>query len=602
MRLPRLLSLTLALRETALRFPLPSVFALVTTAIFITAVQTDFEEEALMRFALITALGFVASLLGDLLAEARVAATRMRLAGQAVIVLLLFAFSYFLLPDRVADARPPFWYVYFILLFALHLGIALVPAVNGSGPQVLWRFNLICFLRFFFSSVNAALLFAGLALALVSVDKLFELGLDDALYPQVWIVCAFLAHPLLFLGGLPRPEALPAEQPFPKALRFTLRFIGLPLVGLYLLILYAYVAKIGLQWDWPDGWVAMPIFILAVISLLSYVLSLPLAASEPWARLYHRWLFRLLLPLALVLFLALQVRLGDYGMTINRYLGLALALWLFGISLAYLLRPGLKIGWMPFSLLLVCLFSIAAGPLGAFDWSERAQAGRVRDMAMRMNVLENGTFVLSTDPQEAELVAEFESALRYLLGNFGVSPLEAELSGFLAKHPGSSFRNRNGRYLANRVLEYLQLQNNLENASVYYHADRSVLPTFSLPWMIEFGFYPGRQKREFLQTSNLDETTLRFSVDPSGKQLTLHADESELTTIDLTPWAAEIRTRVENYGNTSSEDPIFWRVETGGWRFVFVCTNAQINSHNSAFRSAQMSVFAAPPGERSEGN
>ncbi|MFP4068792.1 MAG: hypothetical protein ACLFVC_01300 [Opitutales bacterium] len=76
-----------------------------------------------------------------------------------------------------------------------------------------------------------------------------------------------------------------------------------------------------------------PIFILAVISLLTHVLSVPLAKGEAWSRSYNRWLFRLLLPLAIVLFLALQVRLGEYGMTINRYLGLALAVSLFGICL-----------------------------------------------------------------------------------------------------------------------------------------------------------------------------------------------------------------------------------------------------------------------------
>ena len=42
------------------------------------------------------------------------------------------------------------------------------------------------------------------------------------------------------------------------------------------------------------------------------------------------------MPLSAVLFLALQVQLGNYGMTINRYLGLALTVWLFGVSLAHI--------------------------------------------------------------------------------------------------------------------------------------------------------------------------------------------------------------------------------------------------------------------------
>ena len=126
----------------------------------------------------------------------------------------------------------------------------------------------------------AALLYAGLALAIVSVDKLFNLKIDEEIYLQLWFVCAFAAHPLLFLGGIPQIRTLDENSSFPKPLRFSLRFIALPLVALYLLILYAYVGKMALQLSWPDGWVAMPIFILAVVGLLAFVLSLPLSKTE----------------------------------------------------------------------------------------------------------------------------------------------------------------------------------------------------------------------------------------------------------------------------------------------------------------------------------
>lgn len=595
MHFPDLASLTTGLRNTLLRFPLPTLFAVLTTGLLVYSVDAGFDDSLLVRFAFLAGLGFVASLLVDLIVEASGAKLAKRIAGQLVMLLLLVGYSSFVMPELLDESDPPFWYSYFILLFALHLGIALVPSLAPDGSRLLWRFNLSSFLRYFFSSVNAALLFGGLALALLSVDKLFELELDGELYGQLWMLCAFLAHPLLFLGGLPRVRELQDEGDFPKALRFTLCFIGLPLVAIYLLILYAYIGKIVLQWSWPNGWVAMPIFILGVISLLTYLLSLPLPKTEAWARLYHRWLFRLLLPLSIVLFLALQVRLGDYGMTINRYLGLALAVWLFGISLAYLIRPALNIVWLPFSLLLVTLLSICAGPLGAFGWSERAQLERLRYMAAELGAIERGILVPATANQEPELVENFQSALRYLLENFGPESLEAELTGFYAAHGPTATTSRRAYPETNRIMEYLELDATRGRNASYFYASRSVLPTNGLDWMIELTIYHYRSHQPTGRFT-IDEHELGFTFDQDANQLAIQLDDTDLAAIDLAPWAAEIEAAIRKHG-PQNQPALVWQAEAEGWRFSFVCTNAQLN-RNQSFQSATFRIFLSPPDER----
>lgn len=594
MRPPTLASLTEGLRSTVLRFPVPTLFAGMTTALLVFSIDEGFDDSLLFRFAFLTGLGFVASLLCDLLVEATGASDSKRLAGQIGIVLLLVLYGSLGMPDRMDESRPPFWYGYFILLFALHLGIALVPALVPDGSRKLWRFNLSCFLRYFFSSVNAALLFGGLALALLSVDKLFELGLDPEFYPKLWVLCAFLAHPMLFLGGLPRLRELRDEGEFPKALRFSLCFIGLPLVGLYLLILYAYIGKIVLQWSWPNGWVAMPILILGVISLLTYVLSLPLPQTETWARLYHRWLFRLLLPLSIVLFLALQVRLSDYGMTINRYLGLALAVWLFGISLAFLLRPTLKIGWMPFSLLLVSLFSIYAGPLGAFGWSKRAQIERLRDMAGTLRVMEAGLLVPDDAPKDPEMVAQFQSALRYILENFGAETMADALAGFYEKRGDQARGIRHSRHLGNQIMAYLELNDDLKKSShTQFHTDPSILPTHGHDWVIDYNFYNHRNRT---RSYTIEGTTVDLTIDGEANTLTLTSNDTEIIKIDLHPWADEIKAAVKAHGNRNPK-PLVWHKEKNDWRISFVCINARLGSDNT-IESMLLKVLLTPPNQK----
>ncbi|PXA04601.1 hypothetical protein DDZ13_05345 [Coraliomargarita sinensis] len=593
MRLPSLTALSEGLRATILRFPVPTLFAAIVTGLLIYLFDSNFDEEVIMHYVLLAGLGFVASLLCDLAAEARGSSRGTRLSTQAFVVVLLILYGQFIMPDSLKDPRPTFFYSYFILLFALHLGIALVPALAPDGSKKIWRFNLSCFLRYFFSSVNAALLFSGLALAMLSVDKLFELDLDDEFYPRLWVLCAFFAHPMLFLGGLPRILSLVDHGDFPKPLRFSLCFIGLPLVALYLTILYAYIAKIGIQWSWPNGWVAMPIFVLAVISLLTYVLSLPLPKSENWARLYHRWLFRLLLPLAIVLFMALQVRLSDYGMTINRYLGLALAIWLFGLSLAYILRPALKIGWMPFSLLIVSLFSIYAGPLGAFGWSERAQLERIRALATELGVMEKGVLIPTEAPQDAEVVEELQSALSYVLKNFGTESMEKELASFLStrKNIQASYRN-SSYYMTNKVMEYLQLNDELEMTSTQFYAARNVTSTYGHEWMIDYNFYNSRN-RNAKRSYELGTDELVVEISEEANYLSVQSNGIEVIDIEMTTWAAEIKEAVKTNGNRNNE-PLVWHVENKDYRFSFVCTNAQLAGENR-FRSATFTVFLTLP-------
>jgi hypothetical protein len=586
-----LTTLSEGLRATVLRFPAPTLFAAITTALLALSIDDGFDDSMFFRSAFLSGLGFIASLLSDLIAEARGGSGRARFAGQAFAIVLLILYSSFSMPEVLDNAAPPFWYRYFILLFCLHLAIALVPTLAVGGFALLWRFNLSCFLRYFFSTVNAALLFVGLALALLSVDKLFELDIADEFYPQVWVICAFFAHPLLFLGGLPRLSELKDDCDFPKALRFSLLFIGLPLVALYLVILYAYIAKIGIQWSWPNGWVAMPIFLLAVISLLTFLLSLPLPKTENWARVYHHWLFRLLLPLSIVLFMALQVRLSDYGMTINRYLGLALAVWLFGISLTYILRPALKVGWMPFSLLIVALFSIHAGSMGAFSWSERAQVERVRSMAAQMSVAKNGIFLPTSEAQEKGTVEDFKSALRYVLRNFGPRPLETELSQFFEDRKIKIDYRRSDYFVTNQIIQYLDLDDDLKENSSYYRLSNNALQTYGHDWMVDYNVYLSGS-RERIDSYKLGD--IKLQIRQSKNQLEIMQEERVLIRIDTTEWVTAIEEAILAEGTNQSE-PLVWNREADDWRFSFVLSNARIDTKKHRLQNLGLSIFISPP-------
>lgn len=580
--------LSLATRNTLLRFPLPMLSALVVTISLIFSVEAGSDHAPFTRLAMLAALCFIASLLVDLLFEATRPHKFKRLLSSAAVVLAVVAYGIFVIPEELKNSRPPFWYSHFILLFCLHLGVALVPLLASRDKLILWRFNLQLFLRYFFSSVNAALLYAGLALAIVSVDKLFRLHFHDHIYSQLWFVCAFFAHPLLFLSGIPRLKELTKATAFPKALLFSLRFIALPLTGLYLLILYTYVGKMAIQWSWPDGWVAMPIFILAVVSLLTFLLSVPLAKEEAWARFFHKWLFRLLLPLSIVLFLALQVRLADYGITTNRYLGLTLAVWLFAISATYILRPRLNVGWIPASLLLIALFAIVSGPVGAFGWSQRDQTEKLRELADQMGVLKDNVFSPANGSQDNDTVANFHSSLKYVFENFGPDALEAELQGFHQTNPKADLASSRAYSATNTVLAYLNLDSSTSQEVNYrYHG---ALPTFAHIWQISNNYYSRNHTRNFQSPHG----KISLKIDSNEHTLSIRLDGETVAVIDTSGWAEQVIAAVDENGNKQS-DPLTWHSEENNWRFSMVVTDARIERKALKINHLQYVLFYTPP-------
>jgi hypothetical protein len=571
MKLSSFSRLAKVLQRGTSRFPLPILSASVITICLILSVNKGYDEDFLFSVSLIAGLGFVASLLLDLILEATHAHTTKRISSYLALIIGIALYGVWFVPSDLGKSLPPFWYSYYILIFCLHLGVALSPLLHTRDSGLIWQFNLNLFIRFVFSSVNAIIVYIGLALALLSIDKLFNVGWNSEIYLEIWFVCAFFFHPLLFLGGIARIEELKTCEEFPTPLRFSLKFVGLPLTALYLLIIYAYVGKILFQWNWPNGWVAMPIFILAVISLLAYLLSIPLSKSELWSQRFHTWLFRLLFPLSIVLILALQVRLNEYGMTINRYLGLALGVWLLIISLAKFIRPKLHVAWIPATLLIVTLISIYGGPFSAFALSERSQVNRIETLAKELSIWKDGRLVPTDVSTDSETNKEFQSSLKYIYSNFGSEPIKGPLSGYLAQRDAPS----GAYYETSAIMRYLEIDDTTDN-QISYSFYNQVVPTFGHSYRINLQNYRNGIKATPFSVGN---QTLQITSEGPNTPILISANSEAILKIDRSKWPQEIIDFVDTNGR-APETPLVWDYQAVGWSFSFVLQNARLEDAN----------------------
>ncbi|AHJ97219.1 hypothetical protein Hsw_1624 [Hymenobacter swuensis DY53] len=283
-----------------------------------------------------------------------------------------------------------------LLLLGTHLTVAAGPYLSELRRQAdtpgFWRYNETLFLRILTAGLYSGVLFAGCALALVAVENLFFVDIKPRVYADLFVVLGSVFNTWFFLAGVPHDfAALEQETSYPKGLKVFTQFVLLPLVVLYLGILYAYLGRILLLQALPQGWVSMLVLALAMAGIFALLLIHPIrhAAENTWIRTFGRWFYLALFPLLGLLAVAISTRIRAYGITEERYFVLVLAAWLFGIALYFLARRGQGIIWIPASLAVVALLA-AGGPWGAFAVAQRSQLNQLREISMQYKLLKDG--------------------------------------------------------------------------------------------------------------------------------------------------------------------------------------------------------------------
>jgi hypothetical protein len=283
-----------------------------------------------------------------------------------------------------------------VLLLGLHLTVAAAPYLaelpRGADTPGFWRYNEQLLLRLLTAGLYSGVLFAGGALALVAGRELFGWEPYSDIFGYLFVGLASLFNTWFFLAGVPHNfVALEQEMPYPKGLKVFTQFVLLPLVGLYVGILYAYMLRMLMHRMLPQGWVSVLVLALAVMGIFALLLIHPLRHNpeNTWIRTFARWFYRALFPLLGLLAVAIGVRVYDYGLTEERYFVLLLAAWLLGMASYFLWRKGQGIIWIPVSLAGLAFLSVA-GPWGAFAVAERSQLGQLRELTDRYHLLQNG--------------------------------------------------------------------------------------------------------------------------------------------------------------------------------------------------------------------
>ena len=313
-------------------------------------------------------------------------------AGLYVSAFVVLMGIYFSLPDQDNTWNTFQPYIrYAIYNVCLHLVVSFLPFVWDKDIISFWNYNITLLIRILTAILYSIVLYIGMILALLAIHLLFDLNFDEKIYPQLFILMIGLFNTWFFLSGIPDKTDQPEGAYRPKELKVFAQYILLTLLAVYLLILYGYGAKIVLIWDWPRGIVSYLIICVAVLGITTFLLLYPYGRLDGnnWIKKSTLAFHYLLIPLLVLLFIAVSMRLGDYGFTVNRYLIFLLGVWL-AVTCLYFIFGKRNPKFIPISLA-VLAFLVSFGPWGVFSVSEKSQVERLREILSQVQILEGNT-------------------------------------------------------------------------------------------------------------------------------------------------------------------------------------------------------------------
>ncbi len=555
------------------RFPIISVLTVVGTVCAYMIVANDYSTgniDVFEKIIMLIALGVPYLVTATLICEQQDLGRVRSLLIQIVGVLLL-AIYYLFLPTAFSDigfihgARVALsTLIGYILLFS-------VPLYKRTSND-LWVYGGSIVRRAALAILFTITVWVGLVLAIMATHYLFELSWNlELLFSKIWIIDVGIIGTWIILGGFPKVNQLPENiLQLTRALRWLLQFVLVPLVSIFFLILYAYLIMIVATWNWPKGGVAQWILGFSFVGMVLFIVSFTLSQTDEykWLRTFFKLFFALLIPMTVVLFMAVGIRIQAYGLTEQRYMIVVGGVWLLCTAVYYLFTKTKALHAIPYSVALVFIVATGAPIINMFSLSAHSQATRLKTILESNNMMVRGFVVTSTSTPQTltfENKNDINSILEYLTNreelsviapwfkNIDTSASEWSQQAEMANQLGVSYYNSNSNVGKNSTyFSYSQPYKDIVEVAGY----DSILNNLNI--------YPGDLRRA-VTMSNGSVITMIFE---NQKLLITPSNEKETLVFDMNAKAKELFAVYKEQGAVTPEE-MNMVVENPRWRVKF---------------------------------
>lgn len=301
-------------------------------------------------------------------------------------------------------------FIYFTLIAALVVGTSFVGKFNYHKDFVVYVAKILR--AFIISNIYSFIVFVGISGIIFALNSLFKFNFGSSVYLRVAIFSFILFNVVTFFSDFPKVRDSFTDYKYPKAFRILLVYIITPIVIIYTAILLAYFVKILVLWQIPNNLIVNLVIWFASFSIV-YLFFLSRVETITFINKFKIVFPFTLFPLLGMMFFAIYLRIKEYGMTENRYIVIAVGLWIF-LSLIYYIfyRENSNIS-IPIFLSVIILIT-GIGPASATSLSIRSQNARFEKL-LRDNKMIAGEEIKPNINIESEAKSQIVDIVSYMV-------------------------------------------------------------------------------------------------------------------------------------------------------------------------------------------
>ena len=289
---------------------------------------------------------------------------RMRWLMEGAALALWGAYSVLLFyTDIFADKNlPAFQIGNAAWLTAIFLFALLGSFMREKEDLKAWHFICSSVGALLISGIVSWLMIGGVEGLVAGTGALFDFEPSKKLMYVLMIIGAVMLFGMLFCALLPQGERKHNDSnETPALLKKIVSWLLLPLLGCYILVLYAYGISILVRWELPKGLLSVLVSCVMIGYVLCYFLLYPeVTKRDTWqSQVLTRWLPIIILPLLVLMTVGIVRRVMDYGITAPRLYVLTMLLWFYAICIVMLVAKRKRFHWIVWSF--AVLFVITSG-------------------------------------------------------------------------------------------------------------------------------------------------------------------------------------------------------------------------------------------------
>ncbi|MDU5099988.1 MAG: DUF4153 domain-containing protein [Peptoniphilus grossensis] len=450
-------------------------------------------------------------------------------------------------------------FIYFTLIAALVVGTSFVGKFNYHKDFVVYVAKILR--AFIISNIYSFIVFVGISGIIFALNSLFKFNFGSSVYLRVAIFSFILFNVVTFFSDFPKVRDSFTDYKYPKAFRILLVYIITPIVIIYTAILLAYFVKILVLWQIPNNLIVNLVIWFASFSIV-YLFFLSRVETITFINKFKIVFPFTLFPLLGMMFFAIYLRIKEYGITENRYIVIAVGLWIF-LSLIYYIfyRENSNIS-IPIFLSVIILIT-GIGPASATSLSIRSQNARFEKL-LRDNKMIAGEEIKPNINIESDAKSQIVDIVSYMVRTDRVDKL--------------SYMPKDFKLSEDSFTKLFGFSNIIESKNYLGYSYTDNLPTDSeLGFDIDIEGY-----KHLIYVYSLDDavTSGNYKFEKDKKEIKIYkkskSDYKTIMTIDLAKLRDNLKLLYKTKDRIELED---LAIEKDGYKVLF--TNIYFGKENN---------------------